>query len=187
MREREIAGHGNGRAAKSELHVPPRKIQFAVTLTCPLAECHRVASDTCRYDTLSLHRGGFGRLCSGRSTSYRSPSLLPTSLVLRLLRSASPSLPSRHPSSFTSAHNLDSFIPLPISHRALSCARVSGNTRPRPQTRAPGRPATIPNQKAGVTLASFSLFPSTSLPSVSPRTRVRLTATVIRTRHRDGG
>lgn len=85
-REREKKrGHRNGRATKSELHMPPRKIQFAVTLTCSLAECHRVASDTRRYDT--LHRGGFNRLCSGRSTvllSLPPPSLPPPALTLRL-------------------------------------------------------------------------------------------------------
>lgn len=167
-------GGGHGRATKSELHVPPRKIQFVVTLTCPLAECHRVASDTRRYDTLSTEVGSavFVRAVLPYRTSCLQP--LPSATLSHPAFAASRyhrRRRHRYPSSFTSAHNLDSFIPVPISRRVLSCARVSGNTRPRPQTRTLGRPATIPNQKAGVTLASFSLSLSFSLPlrRLSPR------------------
>jgi hypothetical protein len=112
----------------------------------------RESSDTRRYDALSTSYE-YDRLCS-------LDSACPPCLLVAVAATA-----PRH----LRAHNLDSFIPLPISRlplplpspsptplalASLSGARVSESARAWPQTctRA-GRPVTIPNQKAGVTLA----------------------------------
>jgi len=95
-----------GRAVKSELQrALPRKIQFAVTLTCPLVE--RVV----RYSPIrhSLHEVD--------TTSLFGPLdyvVLPCPSC-RVIAAAAAAASRR-----LRAHNLDSFILLPISCRALS-------------------------------------------------------------------
>jgi len=122
----------------------PGKIQFAVTLTRPLAESRPIPAPI-------------------RCSLYE----LSTTVFVRLARLRLPPSPTRcrrrhRPSSFTSAQSRQFYPAAYIASRSLpplpaslsdARARVE-STRAWPQTCTyAGRPVTIPNQKAGVTLA----------------------------------
>lgn len=158
---------------KSELY--PRKIQFAVTLTCPsrMPSSRPIPSNATT-------------LCEKWvwSSLFRLPLFLVYhSLPLALCLSHSlllPVLPS--PLVVYEHYNLDSFIPLSISCRALwrTCIRIHSHGLRLVSAR--GRQQFLTKKPESPSPPSPSLPPIPCAPA-----RVRLTATVIGARHRDGG
>lgn len=159
----------------------------------------RVPPSRVRYSPIrhSLHRGRFDRLCSDRTALSLSPSLLPPALTVRLPLHVTvvAATPRRRLRASTISTVLSRYLYRVALSRAHVYRRIHGHGRR--LVRQGGRQQFLtkkPESPSPPSLSPFlphssSLFlsRSSSAPPVSPRTRVRLTATVIGARHRDGG